>query len=160
MKERHKEKIRILEMDDVQWTIVLIPLIHFARRMLLAISLVLANDRILTQIILQMAISTVSIIVQSWYKPFDSQKSNRLELFTESVILGTLSCLMLFTDGETNPETRYKYGYIFIALMILYTAVHMSVLLHAVIVSVKRRVRRWLILRRTRSRQDSRDAAA
>ena len=78
-----------------------------------------------------MLISTVFIIVVGWFKPFDSLRSNRLELFTECVTLGVLYTLIMFTDFVGDPETRYTCGKVFMALMLLYTVVHVSLLVHS-----------------------------
>ena len=78
-----------------------------------------------------MAVSTACIIVVGWYMPYDSLKANRLELFTECVTLGVLYTLIMFTDFVSDPETRYSCGKVFMALMVLYTVVHVYLLVHS-----------------------------
>ena len=96
-----------------------------------------------------MMISTAFIIVVGWFRPFDSSKANKLEMFTECVTMGVCYCLMLFTDFVGDPETRFKCGNFFIAIVILYAVVHLSVLLHIFLMNVTRNCRwckhrRWL----------------
>ena len=98
-------------------------------------------------------ISTAFIIVVGWYRPFDSIKANRLELFTECATMGVCYCLMLFTDFVGEPETRYSCGNFFIFVVILYAVVHISVLLHIFIMNVTRNCRwckhrRWLRMKK------------
>ena len=75
-----------------------------------------------------MFISTFYIIVVGWVQPFESKLANRLETFTECITLGTLYLLMLFTDFVPESETRYAMGFVFIALVLLFAAVHLTVL--------------------------------
>ena len=80
---------------------------------------------------MQIVVSTACIIVVGWYMPYDSLRANRLELFTECVTLCVLYSLIMFTDFVGDPETRYTCGKVFMALMVLYTVVHVSLLVHS-----------------------------
>ena len=89
-----------------------------------------------------MAISTFYIIVVGWYRPFETWKANKLELFTEATTLGVLYCLMMFTNFVGDPEIRYSCGNIFIALILLYTAVHLAVMMKGLLSQMKACYRR------------------
>ena len=85
-----------------------------------------------------------------WYRPYETEKANRLELFTECVTVIALYTLMLFTDFVPAAETRYTCGAFFIALIIIYTLVHLTVIVHVAVVNLKQAIRRWLYKRRYR----------
>ena len=89
-----------------------------------------------------MAISTFYIIVVGWYRPFETWKANKLELFTETITLGVLDCLMMFTNFVSDPETRYSCGNLFIAVILLYTAVHLAVMMNGLLSQMKACYRR------------------
>ena len=107
---------------------------YFVRRLLIGMTIVLSPNNFWMQLAPQMLISTFYIIIVGWVQPFESKLANRLETFTECITLGTLYLLMLFTDFVPESETRYALGFVFIALVLLFAAVHMTVL---VIVSYK-----------------------
>ena len=126
----------------------MVPIVHFTRRLLLSISLVQGHDIFWVQLSVQMAVSTFFVIFVGWYMPFDTNKANRLEIFTECVTVFALYILMLFTDFVPGAETRYYCGAFFIALVIIYTLVHLTVIVHEALVNLKRAFKRWLYKRR------------
>lgn len=116
------------EINDHQWIVILIPIIHFVRRLLIGLTLVLSPSNFWVQLATQMFVSSAFIILVGWVQPFDSRLANRMEMFTECVTLGTLYLLLVFTDFVPLPETRYSMGFVFIALIMIFAAVHIGVL--------------------------------
>ena len=95
------------------------------------------------QLAVQMAISTALIITIGWIRPFDSIYANRLELFNESITVGTLYTLLLFTDFVQSADGRHSCGYIFISLILVFAVVHLTLLIKASVSNLKFGIMRY-----------------
>ena len=95
-----------------------------------------------------MAISTALIIIIGYAMPYESKRANRLELFNESITVTMLYVLQLFTDFIGSAEDRHRCGYIFIALVAVFTIVHIGLLVVSSLVRVKVALKRRKLLKK------------
>ena len=105
-------------------------------------------ESVFVQIALQMIVSTAFIIIVGWYRPFETAASNRLQLFTECITLGALYTMMLFTDFVPDAKDRYICGSIFIALLMIYLVVHLTVIMRVSGLNARQSCRRCMIRRK------------
>ena len=101
-----------------------------------------------------MIVSTTFMIIVGWYRPFDTATANRLEIFTECITLGVLYTLMLYTDFVPEAADRYTCGPIFIALIMVYLAVHLSVIAFVAGLNARQSCRRCMIRRKHKAQME------
>ena len=67
-----------------------------------------------------MIIANISLVSICWLaheRPYDERYKNNLEIANEYFVLVLSYFGFLFTDYVPNPVIRYKFGYVYIALL-------------------------------------------
>ena len=73
-----------------------------------------------------------------WYRPFDSKFMTNIEVFNEICNMLTYYVMMAFTDAEPDIDARnVVYGNMFIAIIGLYLAVHVTLMFADICMKIK-----------------------
>ena len=133
---------------------LLSPLIFFARRLIMGLSLVHYHGLFVSQVIIQTC-STLGIMVSfSVTKPLKSIGMHKLAMFNEAASLLILYTLLCFTDWIADHELSHQIGFVYIATVILLCLVHVLVLIITVIMKLREKARlHWL--RKVKQQRDA-----
>ena len=82
---------------------IIIPISHFVRRLILALTVVYWFEFFWGQIACQFGAGTCMIIFLQWVRPLESNFATNLETFNEVVNLFTLYLLLCFSDFVAEP---------------------------------------------------------
>lgn len=107
-------------------------LIFVLRRLIFALSAIyLGKDYVAVQIAIQFVCSLGLIFYIQWYKPFLHPRMARIETFNELVEILLLYLMQMFTHFVPDAEIRYTLGWVFIAVLACYLAVHFTMLIRS-----------------------------
>ena len=108
---------------------MLVPILFFAKRLLIASLLITENDFLWVNVAALNFIALGSNVFHLWYMPLESRKANVLEVFNDCTLLMLTYLLWCFTDIVEEPETREQLGYVFISVSLGNIAVHLIMML-------------------------------
>ena len=94
--------------------------------------------------------SVFVLILLWWSRPLESKFATCMETFNEIITLLTLYLLMCFSDWVADPLIRNECGKAFIAVVILYAAVHIYFLLADVLGKIRHSIRKKYYTRRNK----------
>ena len=97
------------------YEVIFYDIIFILRRVLLAYLIFFVEDTGM-QIIAMMLANLFQSIYLLHFKPFESRKSNMIELFNESLIVVLTMLMVCFTDIVGPPEPKEDIGWLVIAL--------------------------------------------
>ena len=119
-----------LTKSEAKWTIIIFPLSFMLRRLTLCLVIIFWPEFLWGQLAIMMLTSQGLIMYILWFRPFESKFLLGIETFNEITNLFTLYLMMAFSDAEPNVETRNSfYGNSFIAVLIVYLTVHLSLMI-------------------------------
>jgi hypothetical protein len=75
-------------------------------------------------------------------RPFEDSMLNKLEIFNEHCVLGSVYHMYAYTEYVPEVETQYKVGYSMIALTVFNIAANIMVVVICTIIHVIKKVRR------------------
>ena len=120
-------------MRQSQWVILLVPLSYFLRRIAMCLCLVFWIEFFWGQIAVQIMATVFVIILLQWSRPLESNFATNMETFNEVITLLVIYLLMCFSDFVGDPTMRNECGKAFIAIVIFYALVHITLLFKDVI---------------------------
>ena len=139
-----------LERRDKKWVLILVPASFFARRFSMCLTLVFWNKFIWGQVSASIMTSVLLIIMIGWYRPYESNFANNMELFNECVTLITLYIMFLFTDFVGESETRSYLGIAFMTNLSFYAGVHILFMIGNMCSKIRLAIRKKYYARRNR----------
>ena len=102
----------------------MVPVIFFAKRLLLASILIVANDFLWVQLAILNFMALCSLILTLSYNLMESKKANVLEAFNDCTLLVLTYHLWCYTEFVGEVETRYELGYSYIGFFFGNIIVH------------------------------------
>jgi hypothetical protein len=87
-------------------------------------------------------LTAVSFAYISTFRPFENNLQTNLDLLNEFVTIIIIDLCLLFTDLEPSLELQYKFGFVFIAIVICCIATHAYFLFRDIINDLKLTVKR------------------
>ena len=87
----------------------------------------------------------LSLLITSWavkYKPMIDRPNNIVLITNELVILFSSYLVLLFSDYVSNVETRYNFGYGYLAFFLVETIVNVLMLIVIVVRDVQKFLQR------------------
>lgn len=94
--------------------------------------------------------SVFMIILLWWSRPLESKFATCMETFNEVITLFTLYLLLCFSEFVPDPKVRNECGKAFIAVIILYAAVHIYFLIADVLRQLRHTIRKKYYERRNK----------
>ena len=89
-----------------------------------------------------MLISFISLFMTTWANmkaPMDSKLNNFVFIFNEYFLLFTGDLVLLFSDFVIYPTSRYKFGYLYLALFYLSAFVNVGLMIY----TLKQNIKKW-----------------
>ena len=111
---------------EYRYAAILVPACYFLKRFILCVSLVFLQDFFWGQIALQMAFTTFMLFFLQWVRPLESKFDRLMESFNEFMTLTVLYLLMYFSDFNPDPDFKNSLGFVYIADVVIFTAVHLG----------------------------------
>ena len=87
-----------------QWIVLLVPSIFLVRRFLICVAIVYAREYFYAQMILLTQLTLVQLAFIAYFRPLESAFLNRLEMFTEGMLLLTMYLIFTFSDLVGSAE--------------------------------------------------------
>ena len=88
--------------------------------------LVYKTENFIPQICVAFYISLALLTFVNLVRPYESAYANRKELFNECTMMSLLYTLLTFTEAVPDPQTRYAFGWLYIAIVTVYIAVNLG----------------------------------
>jgi len=130
--EKFRERVATLldgtKLDSVR-TALMVSFLHFTRRMVFCISVVLMDSFIWGQVAIQFAFSFLNVTFLQWFRPLESSLAMKLEIMNEVINLLLQYLLMCLTDFVPKAETREYVGMAHIYIIIAFLVVHMLLIM-------------------------------
>ena len=120
----------------------MVPMVFFARRMFLCLTLIFLQSFFWSQIVIQLLLVQFVIFFLQYFKPLSSGFSKNIETFNEVVNLIFLYLLMCFTDFLLDVEVAHGLGFVFIFTFSLVILVHVIILLFSSFKQLKMHIKK------------------
>jgi len=141
-------------------SVLLYTLVFFARRLAMALTLIMWHNFFWGQIAVQFGVVTFGIILLQLGQPMETSFANSRETFNEYFNLHILYLLMTFTPFVPEPETRHSLGFVYIIEVCLFVAIHLTFITWSAGSNLRMSLRRCCARRRARAIIRARQAKA
>ena len=101
-------------------------------------------------------ITTAMMIYLMWYKPFEDNFFNYIEVMNEITAILLLYVMFSFTDWIPDAGNRYDYAWFFIGITSLNLLVHIFFLMKENIKLVQLKYRKWMNKRKSKHSKKNR----
>ena len=126
-----------------EWSLMLVPMIFFYRRLLYVYSALLLGKYLIAQLFIQLFMILFYLTILHTFRPLESRKSLLQNTIDECTYLLLIYILLCFTNFIPDPEMRYNFGIVYIIVIFSNVGFHLILMINSSIKSLVLLVKRY-----------------
>lgn len=108
---------------------LIFPVYFVIRRVSFALVSITLFNHVILQLAIHWAMSTFAFGYLATFMPYEDSLTCRLDIFNEMVTILVIDICFIFTPLDPDAQRQYRFGYVFIAVVVLCIGTHVYFLL-------------------------------